>query len=222
MKMRLYQMISWIISLLVPIILLISSVRLLLSPWFPSLEYRTPNFPSDPYGFTLADRLKWSEPSVRYLTNSAGLEYLRELEFPDGSSIYNERELSHMDDVKQVVQGMLKAWLIGLAVLLATGVWAWKGGWLNVFKKALSRGGWITIGLILAILAAVVISFDWLFTSFHKIFFQGDTWLFYYSDTLIRLFPIRFWQDCFIFIGVISLVSGLLLGILLKERQSKS
>jgi len=222
MKMRLTQTISWIISLIIPGILLMSSVRLLLVPWFPSFEYRTPNFPPDPYGFTLADRLKWSEPSVRYLTNRAGLEYLRDLKFADGSPIYNERELSHMDDVKMVVQGMLAAWLVGLAVVLAAGIWAWKGGWLKLFKQALSRGGWITIGLILAILAAVVTSFDWLFTSFHKIFFQGDTWLFYYSDTLIRLFPIRFWQDCFIYIGVISLVSGLLLGILLMERRRKS
>ena len=33
---------------------------------------------------------------------------------------------------------------------------------------------------------------------FHSLFFSANTWLFEYSDTLIRLFPIRFWQDTFL------------------------
>lgn len=33
------------------------------------------------------------------------------------------------------------------------------------------------------------------FTTFHRIFFEGDTWTFPLSDTLIRLFPMRFWID---------------------------
>jgi uncharacterized membrane protein len=50
------------------------------------------------------------------------------------------------------------------------------------------------------------------------LFFSGDTWLFAYSDTLIRLFPIRFWEDCFIYIGGFSLIVGLVLGLRLKPK----
>ncbi len=42
---------SWLIRLvtvLVPLLLILTSVRLLLTPLFVQLEYRTPNFPADP------------------------------------------------------------------------------------------------------------------------------------------------------------------------------
>jgi uncharacterized membrane protein len=55
------------------------------------------------------------------------------------------------------------------------------------------------------------VSFNALFTGFHSIFFEGDSWLFFYSDTLIRLFPLRFWRDVFIALAVLSLGAGALL-----------
>jgi len=58
-----------------------------------------------------------------------------------------------------------------------------------------------------------VVMINALFTSFHRIFFSGDTWLFLYSDSLIRLFPIPFWQDAFIIMGTLVLVGGVALGI---------
>jgi integral membrane protein (TIGR01906 family) len=62
--------------------------------------------------------------------------------------------------------------------------------------------------LIIAILIFVALSFNALFTAFHRVFFEGDSWLFSYSDTLIRLFPIRFWQDVFIALGVLTLLGA--------------
>jgi uncharacterized membrane protein len=47
------------------------------------------------------------------------------------------------------------------------------------------------------------------FTGFHALFFTGDSWLFEYSDTLIRLFPLRFWQDTFLFAAAIAVLGGL-------------
>jgi len=74
--------------------------------------------------------------------------------------------------------------------------------------QAFYRGGWGIVGLIAAILFFVALSFNNLFTWFHQLFFESGTWLFYTSDTLIRLFPMRFWQDAFIFVGVLSLLMG--------------
>jgi uncharacterized membrane protein len=51
------------------------------------------------------------------------------------------------------------------------------------------------------------------FTAFHHLFFTGDSWLFLFSDTLIRLFPIRFWQDAFLFAAIIALGGGVALGL---------
>ena len=59
----------WLVAILVPVILILTSVRLLLTPVFVQVEYRTPNFPPDPYGFTQQDRLYWSQIALEYLLN---------------------------------------------------------------------------------------------------------------------------------------------------------
>ena len=51
-----------------------------------------------------------------------------------------------------------------------------------------------------------------------NLFFTGNSWLFYYSDTLIRLFPIRFWQDAFLLAAVVALGGGLGLAFGLKPK----
>jgi integral membrane protein (TIGR01906 family) len=209
----LYKILSWVVAIIVPLVLLMTSVRLLMNPLYPEIEYRLPGFPADPYGFSLTDRLKWSTISIDYLVNAEGIDYLGKQELSAGKPLYNERELSHMSDVKTLVQAAMKVWyglLIGLALLL---IWAWRGNWLREYTAGLARGGWITIGLIALIILATFINFDTLFTDFHHLFFTGDTWLFEYSDSLIRLFPIKFWEDGFIYMGAMSLIAGLALGI---------
>jgi integral membrane protein (TIGR01906 family) len=204
---------SWIITLILPFILLMTSVRALLTPVFVRFEYNTPWFPPDSYGFTLQDRLKWSQISLDYLLNSTGPSFLADQRLPDGSPLYNERELSHMVDVKNLVQKVIGVWYILLAVLLILGLWAWRGHWWPYFWLGISRGGWLTIGIIILILLAIFINFNTLFTDFHRIFFTGNSWIFLYSDTLIRLFPLRFWQDAFTLMGAFTLLAGLVLAL---------
>jgi integral membrane protein (TIGR01906 family) len=64
---------------------------------------------------------------------------------------------------------------------------------------------------LVALLAYVLLNFNNFFTNFHRLFFEGGSWMFSYSDTLIRLFPIRFWSDVALIIGCGSLLEGLLL-----------
>jgi len=209
----LQKMLLVLLSLLIPLLLLLTSIRLLFNPLFLDLEYGLANFPPDEFGFTTADRLKWGKISLDYLTNTEGSEFLGNLRFKNGEPLYNERELSHMVDVKNLVQAGLKVWygllvLFGLMTLLS-----WRTKQIPQFWRAMSTGGWLTIGLIVAILAAVVIDFDALFAGFHAIFFQGDSWLFYTSDTLIRLFPLKLWSDAFIFMGVFTLVMAVIFAL---------
>ena len=186
------------------------AVRLLITPVFAQFEYRLPGFPEDPYGFSLQDRLRWSEPSIGYLVNSEPISYLENLQFESGAPLFNQRELSHMKDVKDVVSGMRVALAVVIVLLLALTVL------VAIFQKheilflAYRSGGPGVIWMIGFILAFVAISFNDLFSWFHKLFFESGTWQFYTSDSLIRLFPLRFWQDAFIFVGVISLIFGVL------------
>ncbi|MBS1248818.1 MAG: hypothetical protein MAG431_00380 [Chloroflexi bacterium] len=211
--MKIIQKVTNILTTLaVPVVLSLVIVRLLLTPAFLQLEYRMPYFPPDTYGFDQDERLHFAELSRQYLLNDAGIDFLGNLTFPDGDALFEERELSHMEDVKAVLEGVLLAFWVGAAVLALSALWAWRRGGWQPYTDALSRGGWLTVGLLLTILVFTFLSFDALFVAFHRVFFEGDTWLFKYSDTLIRLFPIRFWQDVFIAFGVLTLGGGAALG----------
>jgi integral membrane protein (TIGR01906 family) len=202
---------SWLVTLLVPVAILMLAVRLLLTPAFLPLEYHMPAFPDDPYGFSTEERIRWATPSLEYLVNDQGIGYLAELMFDDGAPIYNARELAHMQDVKSVVQMLLKVWDGALVALLLLGAWAWFGGWLEAYRAGWRRGGGLMILLLIAFGIFAATSFWDFFTWFHSLFFHGDSWLFAYSDTLIRLFPVRFWEDCFIYVASFSLIAGLAL-----------
>jgi len=77
----------------------------------------------------------------------------------------------------------------------------------------------IAVGLIVVIGIAVNPNVFWnFFAGFHSLFFEGDSWLFLYSDTLIRLFPLRFWQDAFLLAAVIALGCGVGLGLGLRTK----
>jgi hypothetical protein len=122
---------SWIVTLLAPLAILMLGVRLLLTPAFLPIEYNMPGFPSDTYSFTPDERIRWATPSLEYLINDQGIDYLGALTLDTGASIYNPRELAHMLDVKNVLQKLLEVWAAALVVLIALGIWAWKGNWLD-------------------------------------------------------------------------------------------
>lgn len=222
--MNKFSALSWLVAILVPLALIGLGLRLLLSNAFLQIEYNMPYFPVDEYGFTKEDRLRWASYAVEYLVNRADISYLGDLKFDDGTPLYNDRELSHMEDVKRVTTGALNVWYATLALLLALGIWSRLGHWEQTYRLGLMRGGWTMVGLAvvigLIVLVGIVVNpnvFWGFFTAFHQLFFEGDTWLFLYSDTLIRLFPLRFWQDAFLLAAVIALGGGVALGTGLRR-----
>lgn len=220
MKVKTIDQVSSILTtIMVPVLLIVGAVRILLTPAYIQLEYRLPHFPDDPYGFTPAERLKWADYSRAYLINKAGIAYLGDLQFEDGESLFNERELRHMEDVKQVLKGFLTAFWITLGAFILGLVYTWRRGSWEIFRKGVSRGGWLTIFLLVSLLVFALLDFNTFFVFFHRVFFEGETWIFSYTDTLIRLFPIRFWMDVFIAFGVLSLGGGLALGWGLRKRS---
>ncbi len=221
----LYKALSWLVAFIVPVVIVLLVVRLLINPWFLEFEYRTPGFPEDPYGFTLQDRLKYGKIAAEYLLNEAGISYLGNLRFPAGQQtpdpscqymddcthLYNARELEHMVDVKNVVKSAMRVLLVGFISLILLAIWAWMGKWLNDYLIGLQRGGIFVLVLLGLIILSVVLAFNLIFVIFHEIFFKAGTWTFLYSDTLIRLFPERFWQDAFLTVGGLSIALGLLI-----------
>jgi integral membrane protein (TIGR01906 family) len=206
------KILAALVPLTIPILIGFLAILILLSPLFMNLEYQRTNFPVDSYGFTTEERMEFGNQTRRYLITKMPLDDLRELKFKDGEPIYEERELSHLEDVKIVLQGVMRVFYGTAAVLMLAGYIAISREWKEGFLKAIYLGGKITTGLLVLMLVFTVISFQALFTNFHLIFFEGDSWLFLFSDTLIRLFPVRFWQDIFLVFGLFTLAGGILLG----------
>jgi integral membrane protein (TIGR01906 family) len=212
------RILRFLIPLLFLVSILLTFVRLLLTPVFVSFEYRRPGFPADPYGFSIEDRLRFGEISRAYLLTNAGSEYFAPYTLVDGAPLYNERELGHMADVQKLVSQALVVWEIcGVLLLVCCSYLLWKD--LRTFWQALYDAGRFTVGLILVVGAAVVFLWDQAFVFFHHIFFRGSTWLFPYSDTLIRLFPVTFWQDIFFTAAAGTALTGLIACLLARRRM---
>lgn len=127
--------------------------------------------------------------------------------------LYNERELKHMDDVQVVFEFFWTAWkaisiLIGILILLTLFL---TKNW-NSSTTALKIGEFVTAGLIATIGFLAIVGWDTWFLWFHKLFFSAGSWTFNYSDTLIRLFPQKFWMDAVFTVSGLSLAGGLLIG----------
>jgi len=200
-----------------PVTLLLTSVRLLLTPAFVRLDYGLPGFPQDPYGFSMPERIAWADVALEYLLNDEPISFLGDLRFEDGNIVYNERELKHMLDVKILVQHAMSVWLAALAasviMVLAIGQFA---GRIRAWR-ALRAASITTLAVMAALLLLIVVAFQFVFVGFHRVFFQGDTWLFLYSDTLIRLFPERFWLTAFAAIVAATIASAVLLWLVSRE-----
>lgn len=216
---RLPAAIYWLLVLVVVVALPLTATRLLLTHAFVWIEYHTPDFPDDSYGFTQEERLRYAPLALDFLLNDEDISFLADQTFEDGTPLYNARELSHMQDVKELAQAGLRVWYGGLLLLAAAGFWAWRVEALSSYRAALHRGGRITMYLIMILVVLITVSFTQIFVGFHRIFFEGDTWLFLFSDTLIRLFPIRFWRDTFVALGLLTLGGSVGVAYLTRERR---
>ena len=220
--MKINKILIVFLALFIPFIILMGGVRLIMNPAFAEFEYDRAGFPLDPYGMETQERKQWAGYSIRYLTNSEPIDYLGNLQNFKGQKIFTESELSHMLDVKNVVQNALLAWYIIMGLSVAILGWFLIMGQWGSMRQAFQAGGWVTIGLISALLIFLLVSFDTLFTRFHELFFAEGSWLFDESSTLIRLFPFVFWRDAFALVLTFTLVVGILLVIITRKRKQKT
>jgi len=201
-----------LIVLSVPVFLLLTNLYVFMTPTFLRYEYGKADFPSAP-GFTDAERLVVADTAINYLRSDAGIEMLGDLEGEEGP-LFNERELTHMEDVKVVTrQAFLAHAFLSLLIAFSLAVLLVIQDTRPHISLSLLQSSLLTIALLLALVALVYLSFDWFFTQFHLAFFQGDSWTFAFSDALIRLFPTRFWFDAAILWGVLTLVEAVILGV---------
>ncbi len=132
---------------------------------------------------------------------------------------YSERASTHFEECKPLFNAVYifgAASAVILIVLIAIKV---------VPKKTLRLSGAVTLIIPTVIGAAVMIDFDRAFTFFHKIFFEGSTWIFDPElDRFITIMPSTFFMHCAIFIAffwVVGAAIQLIIGYS-KNRAHKS
>ena len=196
----------------VPVIVVLANVRMVMLPWYISVEYDKRSFPPDPHGFTNPERKHYARLALDFLRNDSGIEFLAQQTFPDGTKLYNERELRHMEDVKRVTRLVIQVWISALTVALSSAAaLSWSTETRPLLRSGMMYGSAIVVGIILALSAYMLVNFNSFFTHFHAVFFETGTWVFLYSDTLIRLFPIKFWVDVATIVAAASIFEGVLL-----------
>lgn len=110
-----------------------------------------------------------------------------------GSPAFDEAAVSHLLDVRAVISAarlVTGAAALLLALYVSTVIATHHIGRL---RSGLRAAAVILAGAVVAALLAAFSDFEWLFTRFHGLFFQGGTWTFPADSMLIRLFPEPFW-----------------------------
>ena len=128
-------------------------------------------------------------------------------------------EERHLGDVKQVMVAIDYVFLVLLFVCAVIISLYFKKR--RELGKLLFWGGIVSGSVLLFIGLMGVISFNWLFTMFHQLFFPQGNWQFATDSLLIQTFPLQFfiWMGAKILILSLILASFFILGsIFLKKR----
>lgn len=214
-----------IIVLTLPVVLVMSGVRLVMSEAFLKLEYNRPGFPEDIWGFSTEDREKYGAYGVRYLIENRDISYLGDLEI-EGKPAFNRRELDHMEDVQAVTRVAFQVWMLsGALCAAATIMLARQPSTRRPLRRALQFGGVSVVIVTLFLALVVLVAWNFFFDTFHGLFFDEGTWQFQRSDTLIRLYPQTLWFDASLTVGFIVLGGAFLcifLPVWVERRQRKT
>ena len=159
------------VILALPFLLALISIRLVMTPFFLQIEYNLPGFPEDYYGFTREDRLDYAPSALEYLLNGADIDFLGDLRFPDGSSMYNVRELHHMRDVKSVTQYAYLLAVIGSMIFIIAMLYLYVHN-QQILRHALWTGAFLTFGIIAAIIIIAILNWDFFLHRISHTLFQ--------------------------------------------------
>ena len=200
----------------VPVFLIAGSVRMVINA--PALySYGFDRYDIPAYtGIEREDLLEVAARIRAYFNDDS--EYLivpTTMRGVDVPSLYNEREILHMRDVKGLVRGVY-------AVHEATGLYLLAFGAFGLalnrrpFLARLARyagyGGGLTLGIVLLAGVGSLAGFDRLFLAFHLVSFANDLWqLDPRRDFLIAMFPQAFFFDATMLIAISASVQALVL-----------
>ncbi|MEZ4516300.1 MAG: TIGR01906 family membrane protein [Chloroflexota bacterium] len=211
----LISIIRWAVVIAMPFLLGLGVIRLVIAWDYPAFSYG--HIAPDLFGFTPEERLDLAQSTLDYMRRLESPEdviyILEDLRLPGTDQpLYNESEIDHMLDVKNLTDKILIIVIItgfivviGLTALIANPKTR-AIGW-----QTMMQAGLFTLLLIGLIALFIVVAWPIFFETFHELLFPPGTWTFYYTDSLIRLFPEQFWFE----FGMITVGTTLFLAVIL-------
>jgi len=200
----------------IPPFLILSNIFLFMTPQWLDYEYGKPDFPKAQL-FDDTDRRYNAAEYIEYLRGNRTLEQFKALD------VYQDREIKHMVDVRNLVDKVkVIDPVLGVLLVVALVALTWKTATRALAARGLLSGGGLTILLFCAIGLFAATGFNTFFTDFHRIFYEGDSWLFLYTDSLIQFYPLPFWFDTSIALVGLTIVEAIVIaaiGWLWGKRQ---
>ncbi|GIT68932.1 MAG: hypothetical protein Ct9H300mP27_00360 [Chloroflexota bacterium] len=146
----------------------------------------------------------------RYFNSTDEPLFVKTKIFGDERILFNDREATHMRDVKKLIHLVYSLMMISGIYIVGTIIWSRISGptWPFYTRPLIiAYGGYLTILSVLSLGFLSLTGFDKVFVTFHEISFSNDLWILDpRTDYLIMLFPFGFWFDTTIKIGLISIV----------------
>ncbi len=194
------------LTLLIPSLLVLTNIYFFMTPQYLAFEYGKAGFPKAER-FSDADRFKFSSLSLAYVRGDATLDAFKAM------GVYDAREIKHMVDVRELVAKVNVFYALDAALVLIALVALGKNKETRALAaRALFNAGRLTLGLFVGIGLFAAFGFQTFFTLFHRIFFEGDTWLFNYTDSLIQFYPLPFWFDTSILLVALTIGEAIVVG----------
>ena len=207
------------IALLLPFIILMGGVRTMLSFNYPGFQYGLIGFPEDTLGYTRVERTRLAEATIGYLNSNNGISSLTNLTDSEGKTVYTTSEVSHLQDVKRVIEVASIVWYVICGLSIAFLIWMLvTKSWAQI-RHSFFWGAVFTIILMIVVVMLMILSFDSLFEKFHAVFFPQGNWTFSATSGLIRLFPLPLWVNAFILISVYAILASVLLLVAFWPRR---
>ena len=205
---------QWVFILCVPALLLTVSLSSAMNcPWLYQYGFNKYDI-SYVTGLAPAELEKAADGLIQYFNSSE--EYISLTVIKNGQpfTLFNQREVQHLKDVKELFQLVYKV-LIGTGVytliFLGVSLFWWRDK--QRLGLGLLGGGGLTLVIMAAVGIMVAMDFDRFFLQFHLFSFANDLWqLNPATDYLIMLFPQGFWFDATLFCAGGAAALALLLG----------
>jgi len=155
---------------------------------------------------------------VSYFNLKESTAQVRVIKQGEEFNLFNERELIHLKDVRDLVQLGYRVRAGSLVVMVACMLMLllWFRARWRVLVRGLFMGGLITSGLIVIFGLWALFGFEQLFVLFHLASFRNEYWILDpATDYLIRLFPGGFFREAALFGFTAVLLEGATISIII-------